>query len=268
MSSTIAERFKPAGHKAQELSDAVLPDEVFKPIQRVIDTTLEGKDKTIGYLYHDVEYMPGVVGSVVLSKGLLRNADGEIKKNVGGWQEYNWSETANPFGWFVPSAPVVLELCYQTQQDNTKVSREAQQSWHETLNPKTWWIQTSTLLKYNKGHARVYHNWTIHSGTTPALEENGIDISDDNPPVVNAFIHTTLGRRYSSTKKTFEKYGRTVALWTPVDSRTSTRALVLGSLNDWFLIGADNNIDTRGPACGGAVAKKLLEGKRYEVRDA
>ncbi|HIH23854.1 TPA: hypothetical protein HA251_02360 [Candidatus Woesearchaeota archaeon] len=263
----MIEHFRPAGHKAQELSEIVMPDELFKPIQRVIDTTLESDDKTIGYLYRDIEYAPGVIDGFVLSKGLLRNVDEDMRESVVGWQEYETDDTDNPLGWFIPSAQVILELCYRTQHEDTVVSREAQQSWHETFKPKPWWPLTSTLLDYSNGSARVYHNWTTNTGTAPVPEEVDLDLSSNNAPIVNNFLHATLGKRYSTIKETFGEYRTPITLWTPRNIVTGTRTLVLGVSDNGFYMSANDNIGNFGPARGVAIAKKLLEDKRYEVRD-
>ncbi|HIH23860.1 TPA: hypothetical protein HA251_02390 [Candidatus Woesearchaeota archaeon] len=280
---STSERFKPAGHKAQELSEIVLPKETFKPIQRVIDTTLEQDDKTIGYLYHDVEYTPGVVGRVVLSKGFLRvtdkelrkntgewqtlcDTDKELRKNTGEWQKYEKNDIENPLGWFVPSAPVTLELCYRTQQGDTAISREAQRSWRETFNSHMLWSLTSTILEYEKERAIVYHNWTTNAGTTPTAENTILDHSGNNSPIVNTFLRATLGQRYSAAKKTFEKYGSPVALCTPKDNSTSKHALVLGVFIGRFDIGADGTLDYYRPARGVSLLKNF-KSPQYEVHD-
>ncbi|HIH23855.1 TPA: hypothetical protein HA251_02365 [Candidatus Woesearchaeota archaeon] len=264
----MIERFKPAGHKAQELSAIVMPDEAFKPIQRVIDTTLGQYDKTIGYLYQGIEYTPGVVGDVVLSRGFLCGTNGEIRTNITEWREYERNDTENPIKWFIPPAPIILELCYRTQHEDTVVSREAQQSWHKTLNPKTWWLRTSTITTYNNGQARVRHNWSISAGSIPVPEDNNIDLSDDNTPVVNNFLRAILGKRSYSMQHVFGQYCSSMQLWTPSNNYTAKRVLVLGvSSGGRFVIDANDYISNLRPARGVAVAKKLLTDKRYEVRD-
>ncbi|HIH23538.1 TPA: hypothetical protein HA251_00735 [Candidatus Woesearchaeota archaeon] len=264
----MIEHFKPAGHKAQELSEIVMPKEVFKPIQRVIDTTLEDKDKTIGYLYHDVEYEPGVIGSIVLSRGLLRSAEGEIKKDINGWQEYERDNTANPLKWFTPSAPVVLELCYRAQHDDTAISREVARLWHETLKPKTRWTSTSTILGYNEGRANVYHNWTIDTGITPVPEGIFFDLSEDNTPMINTFLRAILGQRYPTAKETLSKYGTPVRVLMSEKRVTGARVLVLGVSGSGKLF-----IDADGGVIGGINPNRgvsLLENfssPRYKVRN-
>jgi len=174
----MIERFRPAGHKAQELSEIVLLKETFKPIQRVIDTTIEGEDKTIGYLYHDVEYKKDCVGSIILSKGLLCGVDGSTRyMKTSGWQTYEGNKKENPQEWFIPSGPVTVELCYRLQYDTAPLSQEVQASWHETFDPDEWWSQTSTCLRYEESIAHVYHDWTTDAGIVPVPDESGLELS-------------------------------------------------------------------------------------------
>ncbi|HIH23851.1 TPA: hypothetical protein HA251_02345 [Candidatus Woesearchaeota archaeon] len=266
----MIERFRPAGHKAQELSEIVLLKETFKPIQRVIDTTIEGEDKTIGYLYHDVEYKKDCVGSIILSKGLLCGVDGSTRyMKTSGWQTYEGNKKENPQEWFIPSGPLTLELCYRSQLNTTPLSREVQATWHKTFNPEEWWSQTSTLLQYTNGVARMYHDWTTNAGIAPVPEDNLLDLTDGNTPCVNQFLRTILGKRSSTAQQVFGQYGSPVRLWTPHNTFTGERALVLGvSDDDRFDIDANGyGINDSRPARGIALAKKLLAGKRYEVRD-
>ncbi|HIH23850.1 TPA: hypothetical protein HA251_02340 [Candidatus Woesearchaeota archaeon] len=268
---STSERFKPAGHKAQELSEIVMPEEVFKPIQRVIDTTLEQHDRTIGYLFRDVECKKGYVGDVVLSKELLCDVNGTtMRKTSPDWQKYEEQNTENPQEWLIPSGPLVLELCYRSQFGTTPLSQEVQLSWHKTLSPQEWWLQTSTRLRYEKGIAHVYHDWTTDAGIAPVPDENGVDLSNDNTPCVNQFLHTILGKRSSYAQQVFEQYDSPVRLWTPNNTAIDGCALVLGvssNDDDRFSIDASNDIGSNGPARGVALAKKLLKDKRYEVRD-
>ena len=271
-----SERFRPAGHKAQELSEIVLPDEVFKPIQRVVkrprflERLFGREEQTVGYLYRDVEYTPGIVEDIVLSKELLYYPFGPILSSRHDWQKYELSEAENPLCWFVPSAPVILELCYRAQHEDTAVSREAQQSWHDTFKSRAWGSLTSTLLDYDKGNARIYHNWTIDAGAAPVPEEILFERSQDNTPAVNTFLQAMLGKRYSAAEGTFSKYKTPVRVYTPEKDVTGTRVLVLGVgiINNKFCIEASHDSYDHGYARGITLAKKLLVDKRYEVHDA
>ena len=263
------EHFKPAGHKAQELSEIVLPEETFKPIQRVIDTTIEGEDKTIGYLYHDVEYTPGVIDGFVLSKGVLCDTDRETTyKSTLEWQVYERNDTKNPIKWFVPPGPIILELCYQTQHNHSPLAQEIKASWQKAFNDPRWWMLTSTILQYNDDITHVYHDWTTDAGIASVPGEKRLSISDNNSPIANQFLCTILGKRFSIARQVFGQYSPLMQLWTPEGNARYKCALVLGVSNGKFDIGADNDvIYSNGSARGVALAKKLLEDKRYEVRD-
>jgi len=133
------ERFKPAGHNAQELSEIVMPEEVFPPIQRVIDTTFTSDDKTIGYLFRDVKYKRGFVDDVVLSKQLLCDAAGTQLYNTPlEWQQYEQDEEKNLHEWFVASGPLILELCYRLDKENSPLHDEVRSAWKNAFtNPES-----------------------------------------------------------------------------------------------------------------------------------
>jgi len=264
----MIERFKPAGHKAQELSEIVLPDETFKPIQRVIDTTIEDEDKTVGYLYHDVEYKKDCVGNIVLSKGLLRGNEGNaIRKSTSGWHEYEGNKKENPQEWLIPSGPLTLELCYRSQSGTTPLSQELQLSWHKTFNHKEWWLRTSTILRYEEGIAHTYHDWTMDAGIAPVPDETDLDLSNDKTPPVNQFLRAILGKRHSSAQQIFGKYGQQVQLWTPNYTGIGECALVLRVLsNDGFDVYAYDDVNYCRPARGISLLKNFPR-PQYEVRN-
>jgi len=259
------ERFRPAGHKAQELSEIVMPIETFKPVQRVIDTSLDCNDKTVGYLFRDVECKNGFTDDVVLSKGLLYDTDGKILlKTPPDWQKYENNKNENPLCWVVPSGSLTLELCYRSSIGKLPLHDEVQTSWKKIFTGNCW-LQTSTLLKCKNGNAHVHHNWTADAGITPVPDENGFTLSENNTPTVNQFLHAILGKRSCSAQQVFRQYGTPVTLWTLDNSAIC--ALVLGGVVDGFGIGASDDAGYDRSARGVTIAKKLLENPKYKVRD-
>jgi len=207
----MIERFKPAGHKAQELSEIVMPEETFPPIQRVIDTTLEQEDKTIGYLFRDVEYRTGLVGDIVLSRGVINDGKGPGRRFHSGWKRYERSGTSNPLHWITPSAPVILELIYRSGVDLSTIKQEICNSWVMLLKNFGQSIRTSTNVQFND-KAYITHNWTEHKSKTSIPKSGYIDVFDQNPNTVH-FLHAALGKRYSSVLTSSENYIGEVRIW-------------------------------------------------------
>ena len=261
----MIERFRPAGHKAQELSNVVLQEETLKPIQRVIERATE---KTVGYLYHGIEYRKGMVDDIVLSARLLIDKNGISRKVPEQWRAYEQDPRQNPIGWTIPSGPTTLDLCYQSSIGHTSIYNKVREQWNNSFRAQGH-LQTSTLVEYSNGIARVRHNWIGDAETTPIPERWNAVLSDNNPPDTNKFLHTMLGRKYTKINDAFKHYGSPITLWTLNRSYDVDGALVLGvAYKDGFSVdGVDNGFDPKRPARGVALAKQFLEDPKYEVRD-
>jgi len=260
----MIERFKPAGHKAQELSEIVMPEEVFPPIQRVIDTTLTGDDKTIGYLYRDIEYKKGLFGGVVLSAGVLLDAHNiPYQKNADGWKEYEQNEKDNPLKWFIPSGPLTTEIMYRTRHENSPLGDEADKPRQTTL-PDQQTLMTSTIITAENGLAHIMHNWNEPPITTNTTKENWTTISEENDPITEKYLHAIIGKRFNCAYNLFRQYGTPVMMWKPKDR---TYALVLTTMYTGFHISAYHSFNFERFACGVSLLENFPS-PRYEVRDA
>ncbi|HIH23853.1 TPA: hypothetical protein HA251_02355 [Candidatus Woesearchaeota archaeon] len=267
----MIEHFKPAGHKAQDLSDIVLPKETFKPIQRVVKRPnflgklLGKKEQTVGYLYRDVEYKRGYVDDVVLSAGLLGGRRRPLCWAHPEWKQYEEDEIGNPAGWFVPSGPLIAELCYRTQQDGGPIGNEAQQSWHKTFDKRRYIVHTSTIIDYNEGNAHITHDQMEPGLDAEIPASDRIILSETSDPVIEKFLYGLFGKRYNIAHTVFGRYGTPVQVW--IGSRHRRILSLNANIDNNFYIDADNSVYNVRSVRGVAVAKTLLNNKRYEVRD-
>jgi len=265
------EGFRPAGHRAQELSDIVLPDETFKPIQRVVkrpnffERLFGRKEQTVGYLYRDVEYRKGCVGDVVLSAGLLRDKRGNVRYNAkSAWQAYEHDEKENPIEWRIPSGPTTIEMIYRTQRDSGPIQQEVDKTWYMT--PLHMWPITSTIITYTPAMTYVEHDWNEPLITTSTPEERPvtITIADNNTPDTQQFLQAILGKRHALTQKILGRYA-------PVKLTTRTDGMCfLGFGSDKyygrFYIDTVDLTNKRQSARGISLLENFPS-PQYEVRD-
>jgi len=253
-----SERFKPAGHKAQELSEIVMPEEVFKPIQRVVEKSTE---MTIGYLYREIEHRQGEIGDVVLSAGVLLDVHKNARlHNAEGWREYEQNDEENSFKWTMPSGPLTTELIYRTQRENRLVRKEANNTWNTTLHYLC--LITSTIINYKDGISQIRHNWNESPVTTIIPEELKTIITDNNSPNTQQFLQALLGKRHALTQRMFGQYATSVMLWRTVEGRHAL-ALGIGNDNRHYILA--NDICSR-PARGISLLANFPS-PQYEVRD-
>jgi len=255
----MIERFKPAGHKAQELSEIVMPEEVFKPIQRVIDKSLYTEDKTIGYLFRDIEYKKGVVADVVVTKGLLNAYLNVIEMNSDEWKKYQETPQQNPLGWLAASGPVVMELMYRSIQDTTPLGIEMDKTWKELFYQAVPLLSTSTTIQCQDGPAIIEHGFSDTS-VVPFPEKNTTRLDGTTSPNTEHFLHALLGRRYKSTTALFGRYR-----WR-IDLEVGCGRLNIGKNGKIFSINAGIRNDIRWPARCIAPFSQFPK-YRFEVRD-
>ncbi|HIH23859.1 TPA: hypothetical protein HA251_02385 [Candidatus Woesearchaeota archaeon] len=260
-----SERFRPAGHKAQELSDVVLPDEVFKPIQRVVDTTITDKEPTIGYLFRDIEYK-GSFQDIVMSNGFLKYGTGNdgvaFRYERSEWIAYEADRIKNPLGWAVPSGPTATELCYYPMNEKSTIAEEVSALLMSMLT-KNNWVITSTTINYKLETAKIQHDWT-----GPAIEVQRIaglfNLLDDTAPEETQFMHALIGKRHCFSKAIFERYGMPAFLLTAFGD--GDKNLVLRPHADDFFLDA-NSFKGYGRTFGVAPIANFSN-DHYEVRDA
>jgi len=261
------ERFKPAGHKAQELSEIVMPQEVFPPIQRVIDTTLTGDDKTIGYLFRDVKYKRGFVDDVVLSKwGWLSTGEIERSAQMWSWQYYETNGRLNPLGWIVPSGPLIMELCYRSRFGTASMVEELETRWLEFFTHEESWLKTSTTVDYNDHNhtAKIKHDWSDKMPTVRPPSVYKTAITDMPDPSTAQFLQSLLGRRSNIMREIFGRYGTQIELWSGLYGE---HALALCAKDGVFKIYADDDIADKWSARGVSLLKNF-KSPQYEVQDA
>ena len=259
----MIERFKPAGHKSIELSEIVMPEEVFKPIQRVIDKSLYTDDKTIGYLFRDIEYKKGVVADVVVTKRLLNAYLNVIEINSEEWKQYQETPQKNPLGWLPASGPVVMELMYRSIRDKTPLGTEMDGTWKELFYQTVPLLSTSTTIQCEDGPASIKHGFSDTS-VVPFTEESTTRLNGDMSPNTEQFLRALLGRRYKSTTALFGRYRWRIELEAPRGK--GHWRLNIGRASKIFSINAGIRNDIRWPARCIAPFSNFPQ-YRYEVRD-
>jgi len=275
MSNVLTDRFRPAGHKAQELSEIVMPVEVFKPIQRVIDTTLERDDKTVGYLFKDVEYV-GTHIDVVLSNGYVRDEEEtELKsqrllKTPSEWQIHERNPIGNPNRWAVPSLPLILELRYRSLAGDSALAETTRLLWRDVFAKDRYGfgspLQTSTLVYYDDCIARVWHDWDDYAGESLARVPALIRLKGEDDPTIKQFLYTLLGKR-QGVAGAFQ--GRLYLFnFAPEAPEQKKQYLQISPMKKWFNIQATEQGDYHRLHIIGVAPLKNFPSPRYEVRDA
>ena len=260
----MIEHFKPAGHKAQELSDVVLPDETFKPIQRIVDRTAKTDDHTIGYLFREVELEDSTRTDLVISSSYMLDDGERINKTLAGWKELEHDRVSNPWGWRLPSGPLVAELYYRSDVETGPLGKEVV-NMLDSMSALI--LETRTTLEYNDDIVRVRHDGPtdpilVRYPFTP-LSARRSNVGDD--PVMTMFMRAIFGKRHATMIAALEKRYGDIEISTPHISQRNERARLELFLNGHYIVCADGSERQQFYAHCVATAQDIIDDPRYEV---
>jgi len=265
------ERFKPAGHKAQELSEIVLPVEVFPPVQRLIDKKKNSDDKTVGYVFRQIECRAGIIDDIVVSKTWLARQNGSRTRADYTWKDYEVDKSANPLAWFLPSAPLMLEIVYRAGLETTALVHELDRTLIDASKDMFMAdILTSTVVRYDYGDATIYHDWSDKGEAVPIPGKEYLEATDDYDPKTEQFLHGLLGKRHPMWRTVFSRF---------IDEKYDTHTTLLTGGKEYrgecstrlhirrvALIKTDVNSRIDYGRCVALLTK--FKSNRFEVRDA
>jgi len=262
---STSERFKPAGHRAQDLSEIVLPEEKFPAVRRI---TRRDDQATIGYVFPLVENHDNVVDDVVMSADILRHRHGApAYRTPERWKEYEKDDKMNRIGWAVPTARLVLELAYRTALSEIPPTGERKSMWHRIFSNT---ILTSTTVTHVKNSASVRERDLTPVRTSRAEGLHYFDGLSPSLPL-GTLAYALFGKRSGNAEKVFGMYADEVLLY-PLPQWTEGKCCVtLGRTRQRqsrvFSINTTGNPKHGYKTIGVTTLTNILKNKRYEVRD-
>jgi len=196
------ERFKPAGHKAQELSEIVMPEETFKPIQRVVERKT---DKTVGYLFRDVEDKKGRRGDIVFSRGALTDDTGDyLQKDTDDWKKY-YNDPKNKLGWKAITMPLLLEALYRNEKTRSSISKMMTDDITKTLHDIPAIVLNERIEMTPESVKITRRGFRPITTARPNME--GWFLGEKEGITINSFCHAFFGPRHFETEKILSPYG-------------------------------------------------------------